>query len=253
MGKNIKPSIPTHISVNGRIVENDIEIASVFSEFFSGIGPQLSNAINHSEPVVLDDVDFSMAFKPVTSGEVEIKNSLRANTTSAVGDIPTVVIKILGNVLNGPLANLINEHIRSGTLPPEFKCVKVVPLHKNGGKDNPNNHQPISFLPSASQIFERVLYNRLLDYFTYYSLLFCNQFGLRPIKSTVNALLHIAETIRHYLTHGNENPVAVCLDLKKVFDTVDCSILIKKIRIIWNSRLSSILPVELFRKKVAKC
>ena len=65
MGKNIKPSIPTEISVNGNFVEND-DIASVFNEFFSGISSQLSNAIDHREPVALYDVDFSMAYKSVT-------------------------------------------------------------------------------------------------------------------------------------------------------------------------------------------
>ena len=100
---------------------------------------------------------FSMVFQPVASGEVKvIVNSLRANTSSGVDDIPNVVIKILGNVFNGPLVNLINEHIRSGTFPAEFKCAKVVPLHKNGGKDNPNNCRQISLLPSIPKIFERV-------------------------------------------------------------------------------------------------
>ena len=47
IGKNIKPSIPTEISINGSFVENDADIASAFNEFFAGIGPQLSNAIDH--------------------------------------------------------------------------------------------------------------------------------------------------------------------------------------------------------------
>ena len=75
MGKNIKPSLPTEISVNGNFVVNDVDIASIFNEFFSGIGSQFSNAIDHREPDALYDIDFSVAYKPVTSGEMEeIKN-----------------------------------------------------------------------------------------------------------------------------------------------------------------------------------
>ena len=225
IGKNIKPSISTEISVNGNFVENDADFASAFNEFFAGIGPQLSKAIDNREPVALDDVDFLMAFKPVTSGELdEIINYLWSNASSGVNDIPTVVIKLLGKVLSGPLVNLINEHSRSRTFPTDSKCAKVVSLYKNGGKDNPNNYRPISLLPSISKIFERVLYNRLLDHLTYFNLFFCNQFGFRPKKSTVDALVHITETIRHDLTHGYKLPVAIFLDLKKEFDTVDHSI-----------------------------
>ena len=155
---------------------------------------------------------------------------MRANTSFGVHDIPTVVIQIFGKILSGPLVNLINEHIRSGTFPAEFKCAKLVPLQKNGGKDNPYNCRPISLLPSVSKTFECILYNRLIDYFKYFNLLFCNHLGFRPNKSTVDALVHVTQTIRHDLTPGyDELPIAVFLDLKKAFHTVDHSILIKKL------------------------
>ena len=116
-------------------IEVDVDIALVFNESFSGISLQFSNAIDYREPVALDDVEFSMAFKRVTSGEVgEILKSWRANTSSGVDDTPTVVNKILGNILSGPLVNLINKHIPPVTFPQSLKCAKVVPPHKNGGK-----------------------------------------------------------------------------------------------------------------------
>ena len=109
--------------------------------FFSGSILQLSDAIDLHKHVALDDVDFSMAFKPVTSVEVEeIEYSLRAKTSSVVNDIPTVVINILRNVL-WLLVNLKIKHIRSGTFLTVFKGAKVLPLHKNGGKNNPNNYR----------------------------------------------------------------------------------------------------------------
>ena len=64
IGKIMKPSIPTENSVNENIVQN-IDFVSVLNRFFSSIGLQLLNAIGLREPVALDDVDFSMSFKPV--------------------------------------------------------------------------------------------------------------------------------------------------------------------------------------------
>ena len=104
----------------------------------------------------------------------------------------------------------------------------VVPLYKKGGNDNPNKYRTNSLLPSLSKLFERVLYNQLLDYITCFNLFFCNQFAFRPKNSTVDVLVPTTETIRHVVTHSYEPPVAVFLDLKKAFVTVDLSILIKK-------------------------
>ena len=140
-----------------------------------------------------------MAFKPLTSSELdEIIIFLQANTSYGVDDIPTVVIKILGNELSVPLVNFIIEHIRSRTFPAEFNCAKVVPLHKIGGKDiknNHNNNRPISLLPSVRKIFKHFLHNRLLDYLTYLNLFFGNQFGFKPKNLTEDALFFITKLL----------------------------------------------------------
>ena len=103
----------------------------------------------------------------------------------------------------------------------------VVPLHKKGGNDNPNKYRPNSLLPSLSKIFERLLYNQLLDYITCFNLFFCYQFAFRPKNLTVDVLVPTIETIRHVVKHSYEPPVDVFLDLKKAFVTVDHSILIE--------------------------
>ena len=58
IGKIMKPSIPTEISVNETIVQI-IDFVSVLNEFFSSFGLQLLNAIGLRGPVALNDVDFS--------------------------------------------------------------------------------------------------------------------------------------------------------------------------------------------------
>ena len=104
-------------------------------------------------------------------------------------------------------------------------CKNSAAVQKRGNNNN-INYRPNSLLPSVSKSFDRVYYNRLLDYFTYFNyLIFCNPIGLRPKKSTVDALAHINETKRHDLTHGDEPPVAVFLELKKTFDTDNHSVL----------------------------
>ena len=130
MGKNIKQKNQYLLRFPPRkFLLEKIDIASVFNEFFSSIGQQLLNDIDHREPVALDYFDFSMSFKPVTSGEVEeTKNFLRACTSSCLRGILTVVIKILETVSSGPLVNLVIEDICSVTFLADSKCAKVVTL-----------------------------------------------------------------------------------------------------------------------------
>ena len=105
--------------------------------------------------------------------------------------------------------NSVNDHIRSKFFPAQLNYAKVVLLYENGGKDNPNIYWPIFLLQPVSKL---------------------NSFVVNLVENlTVDALVHITETVRHDTMHGYEPPAAVFLDYKKAFDIVDHSILIKKL------------------------
>ena len=41
---------------------------------------------------------------------------------------------------------------------------RVLPLHKKGPRNLPDNYRPISILPTISKITERILYDQLHNY-----------------------------------------------------------------------------------------
>ena len=47
----------------------------------------------------------------------------------------------------------------------EWKKANVVPANKKGDKRNLKNYRPISLLPVAGKIFERILYNNMYEFF----------------------------------------------------------------------------------------
>ena len=48
--------------------------------------------------------------------------------------------------------------------PSELKLAKVVPLFKSGDSSQITNYRPISILSFFSKIFERIMYNHIVDF-----------------------------------------------------------------------------------------
>ena len=89
---------------------------------------------------------------------------------------------------------------------------RVVPVHKKGKKQSLRNYWPISLLPICSKIFERLIYNEMLIFFTENNLISPNPSGFRPGDSCVNHLLAVTQEIYKSLDEGFE--------VRGVFDKV---------------------------------
>ena len=84
-------------------------------------------------------------------------------------------------------------------------------------------------MSSLSKIFEKVINKRFIDFIKKYDVISDYQFGFREGMSTTLALANICDQFQNALDN-NEITCGIFIDLTKAFDTVNHSILLKKLK-----------------------
>ena len=109
--------------------------------------------------------------------------------------------------------------IESGKFPIEWNKANVVPVHKENNKQLIEIYRPISLLLVCGKILERLIYDKMFEFFTETELISHNQSVFKPGDSCINQLLCITHDIYQSLDDGLETR-GVFLDISKTFDKV---------------------------------
>ena len=99
---------------------------------------------------------------------------------------------------------------------------------KQGNHELPNNNRPISLLPALSKVCEGVTYNQFVTYLIRKKRLTTKQNGSKKWHSTETSLLHTTDAFLKGIDNNNLIN-RLCLDMSKVFDSVDHQILSRKL------------------------
>ena len=166
------------------IITNIKEIVNRFNNYFVDVGPTLAqkNPITNISPrYFLSSRNPSTYALYLTSPDevIWVVNSLESKTSAGYDFISMQLIKSIIPFIVQPLSELINESFVTGSFPNKLKIVRVCPVFKGGDAAYFSNYRPISILPSFSKIYERLVYNRLMDFIDKHDLLHHNQFGFR--------------------------------------------------------------------------
>ena len=90
------------------------------------------------------------------------------------------------------------------------------------------NYRPISILPGWSKISEKIVFNHLTNYLESHKILCASQYGFRKNISTYLLLIDMYDKISTACDR-NEYAIGIFIDLCKAFDTLDHSILLRKL------------------------
>ena len=66
--------------------------------------------------------------------------------------------------LSGPLTQIFNESIKQGIFPENWKSALITPVIKKGDKSVYANYRPVSCLPAAAKLLEKIVCSQVEDF-----------------------------------------------------------------------------------------
>ena len=221
------------LDVEGRTITKEKDIAEALNHHFTTIGPKLASKLeSRSDDDSLKHINAQqnkMMFVPVD--ETYVLNAikqLKNGKAPGPDKISTKLIKDAADFIWKPLTMVFNSSLKYGVFPDIWKLARVTPIFKTGSKKDANNYRPISVISVFSRMLEKIVHDQLIEYLVTNKLLTPNQSAFRKLYSTVTSLINGTDYWYDNMDKKQLN-LAIFLDLKKAFDTVDHRILIKNL------------------------
>ena len=158
----------------------------------------------------------------------KVIRKLDASKSCGLDKIPANILKDCNEIIAPYLTYIYNCSISTAIFPDDWKMARVSPIFKAGTKEDCGNYRPISILSTVAKMFEKLICNQLNKYLVDQNVLTKYQSGFREGRSTSSSLLSTTNSWLLNIESGMINGV-LFLDLKKAFDTVDHTILLRKL------------------------
>ena len=183
----------------------------------------------HMRLIVTNRVAWCVGLSGVITCEYEVHSILSSvkKTSPGVDDIPYWVFKHCAVELTPVVTYLIDTIVSNGTPPPIWLKALVTPVPKKTPPTDFSHLRPISVTPILSRLAERLIVRKhLLPAIPSDQL--ADQFAYRPSGSTSSALIATMHHISRLL-ESCSYVRRILIDYSKAFDTINHSILFRKL------------------------
>ena len=154
--------------------------------------------------------------------------SLPNKRSSGHDGINNIILKEISDYISEPLCEIFNDSMSHGVFPEKMKIAEVVHLYKGKSKYEVENYHSISLLLTVSKLLEKLICSRVYEFLISSNQLYESQYGFRRNHAHKHAVREFISDIVKNCQLGNKT-IGVFLDLSKVFDTLEHSVVFKKL------------------------
>ena len=153
--------LPSVLTYNDITAISDADKSSVFNQFFHSVFTNSSFVLPDAivtPTTVLSDIDISV------SDVYNVLINLDPTKAMGIDRIGPGILKHCAQALCVPLHYLFSFSLCNQCIPPIWKIHKITPVFKSGDKHSVANYRPISLLCSVSEVLERLIYDKIIDF-----------------------------------------------------------------------------------------
>lgn len=220
------------VEFDGILATNNYSIATKFNEYYVQSIEHINASINDQNEldfVEIKNVENQFTFRKVEANELD---AVLRNIQSK-GDPELLSKNVLIDampIVRSAFLDVINSSLGCGQCPDKWKSSTISPIPKVPGTIKGEEHRPVNQLPSYEKVMEGVVKIQLEEFIKNNNILIEEQFGFRKSYSCELALNDLLWNWKKDTDEGYII-VAVFLDLKRAFETIDRNRLLSKLRV----------------------
>ena len=224
------------LSVNGRIIDDTLEVGNVLGQYFSSISshenyPESFRARAESIARTLPDFesDNSECYNELfTTSELTASIQRCGNTSMGPDKLHYGFFKHIEKTHYDAILKLFNAIWEDGWFPADWSHSYIIPILKPGKPaSDPQSYRPIQLTSCMGKIMERMIAERLKWYIENQGMLSNYQCAFRRARCTADHIVRLESEIRHGFCY-HKYTLAVFLDFKSAYNLVSTSALLLK-------------------------